>query len=509
MTATFERLGPDVARTWAGANVYLVRTRDGAVAIDAGDGSWVEDLPSLRFGPLVAVLATHHHRDGTSGLPRLAATGVPVFVPETELGFFTDAPGFWLRREHLNSYNNRQDRFTPVEDVPGVRPLRDYDRVTIGGQTFLAQPTPGHTTGSVSLVTDLAGERVAFTGDLISAGGTLPDLAATQWSYNGGEGLAGTVLSCLDLLDAGVATAYPQHGAVVTGFPEAARVLIERLRELMALRRHNPRLLDLHAHPYDEVVPRVLFNRTSMANAYVITCGGEGLAIDFGYDFMFGQPAGTDRASRRPWLHTLPALKAQHGVTVTAAIPTHYHDDHVAGLNLLRRVYGTRILLPASFAGILERPEAHRLPCLWYDPIPADETLPLNEWLAWRDVRYRLHPMPGHTRYAVGIEVELDDRRLIFVGDQYADGDALGLNYVYENVFDPRDYVRTAELLRRVRPSLLLTGHWAPVVVTDGMLDTLEERGRELERLHATLQPQGPAQRLVLTPYHRFSRPGE
>lgn len=57
-------------------------------------------------------------------------------------------------------------------------------------------------------------------------------------------------------------------------------------------------------------------------------------------------------------------------------LPTHYHDDHMAGLNLLRDSEGAQTWAAESFADILENPLAYNLPCVLYDPIPVDRRLP-------------------------------------------------------------------------------------------------------------------------------------
>ena len=43
------------------------------------------------------------------------------------------------------------------------------------------------------------------------------------------------------------------------------------------------------------------------------------------------------------------SLQREFGVSrIDVAIPTHYHDDHVAGFNLLREVEGTEVWAPES-----------------------------------------------------------------------------------------------------------------------------------------------------------------
>ena len=50
--------------------------------------------------------------------------------------------------------------------------------------------------------------------------------------------------------------------------------------------------------------------------------------------------------------------------------------------------------------------------------------------------------------------------------------------------------MRGAELYRRVRPDLIVSGHWLPLEVTDGHLDRLLEDGRRVAELHRELLPE-------------------
>ena len=235
-------------------------------------------------------------------------------------------------------------------------------------------------------------------------------------------------------------------------------------------------------------------HRASVANMYILLSeSGKALFIDFGYDFVTGIAAGSDRASRRPWLYTLPALKAQFGVQkIDVVLPTHYHDDHVAGCNLLRRVEGTQVWAAENFADILENPAHYDLPCLWYDPIPVDRRLPLGQPFSWEEYTLTVHPLPGHTRYAVAIEFEVDGLRILATGDQYQGDDGLAWNYVYQNRYAMGDYLATAELYHRLQPDLILSGHWQPLRVTPEYLQKIAEDAEALDRLHRELLPETP-----------------
>jgi glyoxylase-like metal-dependent hydrolase (beta-lactamase superfamily II) len=202
-----------------------------------------------------------------------------------------------------------------------------------------------------------------------------------------------------------------------------------------------------------------------------------------------------ERSARRPWLASLPALRRHHGVTaVTVALPTHYHDDHVAGMPLLRDVEGTELWIPANVAPTLADPLREDLPCQWYDPIPADRIIPLDEPFTWNEYTITAYEQPGHTLYAVAYAMTVDDVKVVFTGDQQQglggrDGRRDIMNYQYRNLFRLGDYSRSAELYRRIAPGLMATGHWEPRWVESGYLDYLAEEGRKVDDIHQQLLP--------------------
>jgi len=474
--------------------VYILRDGAEAALIDFGSGEVLEALSTLGITRVTDVLLTHHHRDQAQGLPRAIVAGARIWAPHAEQDLFHSVDAYWQGRPVFNNYNTREDRFSLLEPVPLAGTLQDYANVRFAGHEIGVLPTPGHTTGSITLLTTCGAERVAFTGDLIAAPGKVWSLAATQWTYNGAEGAAATIASLLDLQARQPTLLCPAHGAPIPDPDAAITLLVQRLWRLLQARNQNPRLFQLRERPYETITPHLLRHRASMANTYVLlaengkapTC--KALFIDFGYDFITGIPAGTDRASRRPWLYTLPALKAQFNITqVDVVLPTHYHDDHVAGCNLLRAVEGTSVWAAESFADILEHPGDFDLPCLWYDPITVDRRLPLETPIAWEGYTLTLYALPGHTRYAVAVAFEVDGVRVLATGDELQGDAGLEWNYVYQNRFAPSDYREAATLYKRLAPQLILSGHWAPQWVKPDYFKRLEERGILLEQLHQEL----------------------
>lgn len=474
-------------------NTYLLKDGAKAVLIDFGAGEVIRHLESLGVERLRSVLMTHHHRDQGQELHRAVEAGARIWVPYVEQDLFYRVDDHWQARELYNSYNNRQDRFSLLESVPIEGTLKDYTSYHFGRYTFEVFPTPGHTPGSLTLLTEVDGKRLAFTGDLIAGVGKLWSLAATQWTYNGAEGVAASIASLLALKERKPDVLLPSHGAPMEDPAAAIDLLVERLWELLRARGESTRLFSWRERPYKRLTPHLLWNRTSMAYGYVLLSdSGKALLIDYGYDFMTGFAAGSDRASRRPWLYTLPLLKRDFGVTsVDVVLPTHYHDDHVAGFNLLREVEGAEVWASENVARILRHPGRYDLPCLWYDPIPVDRELPVNEPIRWQEHSLTLFDQPGHTTHAVAISLTVDGKRVLAIGDQYQGGRKAKWNYVYNNGFAIEDYKRSAALYRQVRPDLILSGHWEPYWTEVEYFDRLVEQGEILSYLHRDLHLPG------------------
>ncbi len=470
-------------------NVYIIVQGQSAVLVDFGSGDVLNHLAELGVRQVSDVLMTHHHRDQAQGLSLAVRSGVRIWAPHAEQDLFARVDQHWQAREIFNNYNVRQDRFSLLDPVPLAGTLRDYQEDRFGDTRFTVLPAPGHTPGSIALLAEIDGRRVIFSGDLIAGPGQVWSLAATQWTYNGAEGMAFSIPALLDLKERRPDVLLPAHGAPITGPDGAIDLLVERFGQILRARGQNLDLFDFQACPYEVITPHLLRSRANVAVSYVLlSASGKALMVDFGYDFSVGFVAGSDRASRRPWLHTLPALKQQFGVTkVDVVLPTHTHDDHVAGINLLREVEGTSVWTTEDIAAVLEAPAAFDLPCLWYDPIPVDRRLPTGEPFHWEEYEITMFPLPGHSLYAVAIFFEVDGKRVLATGDQYQDDSGLKFNYVFQNRYRLGDYTAGARLYRSLAPDLILPGHWRHLWVTSAYLDELVARVERLERWQGEL----------------------
>ncbi|MGA8116967.1 MAG: MBL fold metallo-hydrolase [Actinocatenispora sp.] len=520
-------IGPDVHRFADTCAVYLLRDGTDAILVDFGSGAILDHLADFGVDRVTDVLVTHHHRDQVQGLARAAAAGIRIWVPPVERDLVDAVDEHWRTRPLDNDYNVRQDRFSLLHQVPVAGTVEEYRTRRYGSFDVHTLPTPGHTVGSVSYLVTVGGRRIAFVGDLVHSDGRVWSMSATQWAYTGWHGFAGvegvaaTGLSCLTLLDHEPDLLLPSHGEPVTDPPAAVARLLPLLEDLLSTRlRGRADLTRTLRHPWVPVTPHLLRNVTSHANSYALLSEhGTALLLDFGYDLMTGLPDGNDRGSRRPLLAGLDALRADFGVDrVEVAVPTHYHDDHVAGFNLLREVHGSQVWSPANVTPVLESPRAFDLPCLWFDPIPVDRDLPVGGTVRWREYEIGVHELPGHTLYAAAFAFQVDGRRVIATGDQQTTEWRPGerpeiLNYQYRNRFRIDDFRRSAELYLRLDPDLMVSGHWQPRDVDREYLEMLLAKGERLARLHRELLPtdldlgaEGFAARI--TPYRSVLAPG-
>lgn len=476
---TTVEIPPNVACIRDTCNVYVLRGGDAreAVLIDFGSGAVLDRLEELGIERVTDVLLTHHHRDQTQGLARARAHDARVWAPPYDAPLIVDVDIRWQSRPLDIDYDLSEDRFAPLESIAIDGTVPEYRTQRFGAFDITTVPTPGHTLGSVTYLVDIEGLTLAFVGDLLYGDGKVWSLAATQWSYTGVEGQEATIVSLAELARRAPDVLLPSHGDPIHAVATAIGKLRTRIGELIRLRLVGEwGLEDRLESPFERLTPHLWRNRTTFANSYVLLSEtGAALGIDFGYDMA---------TWRRPLLWSLAGLELE------AVIVSHFHDDHVSGLNLLRSVEATQVWAPANVAPVLEEPHRYDLPCLWPEPIKVDRVLPLGEPLRWNEYVVTPHAFPGHTLYASALAFEVDGRRVLATGDQYGmDGDRAVLNYQYRNGFRRRDFTETLALVREFRPDLLLGGHWPPHEVTPEYVEQIERDAERLAALHDELLP--------------------
>jgi len=148
--APFHLVGPIWYVGTEGLAAYLIKTREGAILLDA---TMAENVPAVERSiravgvPLERVkllLVSHAHFDHAAGdAAMVRATGAKVVAGAGDVAALESGtpPG---------ETNYGVIRFLPVKVT---RAVRDGDRVTLGGVTLTAVSTPGHTPGCTSWTT--------------------------------------------------------------------------------------------------------------------------------------------------------------------------------------------------------------------------------------------------------------------------------------------------------------------------------------------------------------------
>ena len=206
------QISPRIYRWSDTCNVYCVTAGDRGLLIDAGSGAVVDHLEDIGVQQVEWVLHTHHHRDQCWGTGRLRAHGAKVAVPEHERHLFEQAELFWQHKRVYDNYNDRNTFFSLAENVAVDADLEDYETFTWRDVELAVIPAKGHTYGSSMLIGSIDGRRVAFTGDLLCAGGVLYQYHALEYGYADQQGALFTLESLQALRRQSPDLALPSHG---------------------------------------------------------------------------------------------------------------------------------------------------------------------------------------------------------------------------------------------------------------------------------------------------------
>ncbi|HET7716566.1 MAG TPA: MBL fold metallo-hydrolase [Bauldia sp.] len=503
---------PDIDVFHDSCNVYAVGGPSGTVFVNAGTGHWL-DGSDMRFRRPYTLLLTHFFRDHAAGAAKASRLGFDVRAPAGETAILADPAQHFRERQSYIVYDNIWDQFVPIEPAR-VIPVHDYDPIDAAGLTFAVMPLPGvtpHHTGYALTRPD--GRTVVFSGEAIHSPGRMARIAPLQYDYNDLGGAVNAHWSIGALRRLGADSLLPSLGTPILHDADAGLALLEdSLRRFCALR---PLERDLIVAAHDEPLERVTDHvwvepHSEAASWYVLSDSGKALVIDYGYRGGFGLdtppgvaknsqwPSYPMRSRRRVLLHGIDTLRRDFGVDrIDVVLLSHFHDDHVAGVPLLRRLFGTECWAPENFAELLVHPEAHRFPCDWPEPLTIDRRLPLDRTFAWEEYTFRLAPMSGHTRFAAAIMFEADGKRFVHTGDQHFfdrpklspdAGTWQGVmpfqNEVYRNGCLARSFRDSAALLAEWRPDIVISGHCRPMYTDDDFFRLLAWWGEEFERIH-------------------------
>ena len=441
-------------------SVYMITQGDSTLLIDCGTHVLPQSLENANIAPVDRVLLTHFHRDQCAAATAWKEYGAEIVIPFIERRFFEESDLLKASYDTWHNYDCYYPTFTALHEVGADQYAFDYETSSWQGIEFEVVPLPGHTFGAVGFLFECDGKRVLACGDLISAPGKLHEYFWSQWKYMDFKGHAHHLESLKTAASLGVDLVLPGHGAPFESTPEAFTDLQRPLEELYEL--FHARSYDYFHPEFRHVSDHVVEVSNSGAYTYIVhDDDGHALMIDCGY-------VSTDPIAANPSRfidHLTPCLETELGIhTVEWFLPTHYHDDHLAGYPVLRHRYGTRVASSPEVQDILEHPERYDMPCLAPRGMKVDCVVQRGDAFHWRNTDFFVEQHPGQTWYHQLIRFEVDGLRFLVIGDNIS-GMSFAEQRDHIHSFIPRNrtpvtsYQDMPTQILDAEPDILLTGH--------------------------------------------------
>ena len=439
-------------------SVYGVTANDKTLLIDCGTSP--TKLETNGVQQVDQVLLTHFHRDTCSAAAHWNKGGAQIVLPFAEKRFFEETDLLKASYDIYDNYTSYYPCFGPLEDLAPDQYAYDYESLSWEGIRFDVIPLPGHTFGSVGYLFELDGQRILACGDLMSGSGKIRDYFWSQWNYMDFQGHINHLESLKTAAGLNADLILPGHGEPFEPTKAAFAELQAALEELYEL---------FHAQPYEyfrpefrQITHHVYEVTNSSANTYIIRDDeGHALFIDCGYTSNAPISANPHR-----YIDNLsPYLETELGIhTVEWFLPSHYHDDHLAGYPMLQARYGTRVVSSPELKDILEHPENYDMPCAVPHRMRVDHVVERREAFRWRGIEFFVEQHPGQTLYHHLIRFTVDEQKFLCVGDNIS-----GLSFREQrdhiHSFIPKNrtpvssYRDMPQQILDCAPDFILTGH--------------------------------------------------
>ena len=215
---------------------YLVPGQNGYLLIDGGHRVWERwffirlKMAGIRPHQIRLAVITHVHFDHVGTLRAVATRcGCPLAVHAREAGLLasgkvvippgTNRPGKMVKQltDRCPGATSRLCAFDPVE--PDILISRAVSLEKLGFNARII-PTPGHTEGSLSVLT---GSGNAFVGDIAV---NMPLIAAPRYASPFGYSAQEMTSSLNGLIQAGARRIYPAHGQPFNATKWLEKVLV-------------------------------------------------------------------------------------------------------------------------------------------------------------------------------------------------------------------------------------------------------------------------------------------
>jgi glyoxylase-like metal-dependent hydrolase (beta-lactamase superfamily II) len=455
------------------SNVYIVRDGDAAVMIDVGDGSVLEHLGGIGVRRLEWVLLTHHHREQCQGHARLKAWKPQVAAPEKERALLERPADFRKMKPSLG------DAFTvhgasyvrpPVEPLRIDRGLKTMDTFTWRGHEFWCLETAGNSPGSMSYLIKTGRGWLAFSGDVMLAGGRMHNWFDTEWDYGFAKGLY-TLIESVSLLESfEPALLMPSHGPVVPEAKAELHAYQQKLRRLARLYVRGYNIFTFAGADQDKVSRPSVVPHLWQTSPHLFKFKGPNHAPNFSLLLADSGRALMIDGSIDEGL--FEEMRQRLGLkAIDAILVTHMHGDHVVGAPSVREKWGTQIWTLDRVAEKIQQPERFDYAAMPWSygpdigPIKIDRVFRSGEKLDWEGYQLTIDWMPGQTEFGCCIHGMIDGRRVAFTGDNlFADPDDPAQDgheavCARNSAILEEGYIYAADYLRRLQPDLIMGGH--------------------------------------------------
>ena len=449
--AGFELIQANIYRLQDACNVYLLRSGNSGILIDAGSDRLAGALESLGVEQIDWILHTHYHRDQCLGSAGLKNTGTKTAIGKSDADYLQaaiiDLPinisDRYLLSDELSDFGRRMEPF----QKPGVdRQLSDGEEIKWNEYTIRVVDTPGHTKGSVSYLVEVGGRLICFSGDLIMQGGYIQNLYSMQWIYLQNPGIDSSVTSIdkISLLDPELIL--PSHGPRIKEPQADLHRLRSRLLEFQN-RFHIQRAGRWNWSGFVQVSEHVIQD-CGTTSQLVISESGEVLMFDCGGNFT----------SER-----LAEAKQKFGIKkIDVIIPSHWHSDHINGIPALAASEGAEIWVWEGLREHVEHPENFITTCWTDTKFKADRILSEGEIFEWGGYSFQVFHNPVHMEQQMGLAVRIDGIKFYFTADGSSsnrEGYMRSSIHCYNGISTHTGLIKTARSFYDADPYICLPAH--------------------------------------------------
>lgn len=462
-------------------NVYVLKNNNQAILIDFGSGEILEYLTEIGVNKINYILHTHYHRDQCFGDNIAIENGIKIACPHKERKLFERAEDFWKAKSYYDLYYFKPTFFVSTYNIPLSLTFKNGDIFDWDDFKIKIIKTSGHTTESISYLLEVDGKLLAFTGDLIHSGGKVITYYDLEYIYNdnGEGGIKRSIKSFNKLLSRNPDVLLPSHGDIIKNPISTIKTLTQKFQkarftfcsqfsgidvEIYDLKEKEIKPVDLELN-----FPHIFHLETRPP--FIIKGQNRNcILIDFAGDDYHGYKLSD--------FHQI--LSSLNIDKVDFLIPTHCHDDHVAGIPLLQEKMGIKVWALENIVDVLENPIHYRLGCLIDQPIRIDRVLKDGEIFKWDKYKFQIFHFPGQTEYHMGLFSEIDGKRLFFVGDSLTqrslvdrDTNVNCINFC--QLGNDVGFMKCADILINCDPEYLAISHYGIIKVSTDLLKKFKD----------------------------------